>query len=197
MQRLTNISDYSRQSEPETTKYAVCIARDDADDKTCWVIEEYANRAAFDSHMAHPLVQDMIKWMSSGNILAGAPELYMLEYVDDLAFTKPEVAKVNDPYICFARIVYHPSKREEAVPYWKNVFAETKGESGTFVYGILLDKEKPDTLHTIEAYESKEFLWDVHVKQNNAIQESIKNTSSLRVSLEHNLLKQVGGYLSK
>merc|ERR1711982_245317 len=69
--------------------------------------------------------------MSSGNILAGAPELYMLEYVDDLAFTKPEVAKVNDPYICFARIVYHPSKREEAVPYWKNVFAETKGESGT------------------------------------------------------------------
>ena len=158
----------------------------------------YANKAAFDTHMAHPLVQDMIKWMGSGNILAGAPELYMLEYLnDDLSFAKPEVASIADPYICFARIVYHPDKRQEAIPYWQNVFTETKKESGTFVYGIIVDKEKPDTLHTIEAYESKEYLWDVHVKQNNAIQESIKNTSALRVSLEHNLLKQVGGYLTK
>ena len=78
--------------------------------------------------------------MGSGNILAGAPELYMLEYLnDDLCFAMPEVASIADPYICFARIVYHPDKRQEAIPYWQNVFAETKKESGTFVYGIIVE----------------------------------------------------------
>lgn len=147
--------------------------------------------------MAHPLVQDMISWMSTGNILSAPPTLYMLEYFNGLIFTKPQVSSLPDPYICFAQIVYHPGRREVAVPYWTNVFKETEAESGTLVYGLVHDKEKPDELFTIETYESKEYLWDVHVKQNSAIQESVKNTKDLRISLEHNFLKKVGGFLSK
>jgi quinol monooxygenase YgiN len=147
--------------------------------------------------MAHPLVQEMIKWMSSGKILAGTPELYLLEYLNDLTFTKPDVTVLDDPYICFAHIVYRPNKRQEAIPYWEKVVAETKNESGTLVYGLVVDKEKPEELFTIETYESKEYLWDVHVARNSAIQKSIQETKSMRTSLEHNLLKKVGGYLAK
>jgi len=174
----------------------VCIPRDAADEKTCWVIEEYSNKAAFDTHMAHPLVKDMINWMSSGDILAGTPELYMLEYLDEKVFTKPEIATLEDPHISFARIVFQPGKREEALPAWKNVFDETVPEPGSYLYGLLGDNEKPDTLYTIQTYESEDYLRNVHLKENKAVKESWA-TLSISISVDHNVLKIVGGYLTK
>ena len=41
IKRITDISAYAREAEPGTTKYAVCVPRDDpADTKTVWIIEE-------------------------------------------------------------------------------------------------------------------------------------------------------------
>jgi quinol monooxygenase YgiN len=147
--------------------------------------------------MAHPLVQDMIKWMGSGNILEGQPIIHMLDYVNGLAFSKAEVEKASDPYVVFATIEWHPRKRDESIPYWTKVFEASRSETGTFAYGILVNKDKPERLHTLEAYESKGYLWDVHVKQNAAVQETIQNTKDWRISLEHNFLRIVGGFLHR
>jgi len=51
-------------------------------------------------------------------------------------------------------------------------------------------------LYTLEAYESKEYLADVHVKSQ-AIAHSIKNTKHLRNGLSHTFLKLEAGYLFK
>jgi quinol monooxygenase YgiN len=160
------------------------------------VIEEYANKAAYDSHMAQPLVKEMIEWMSSGNVLAGEPQLYVLEYIEDKVFTKPEIVGLEDPHISFARIVFKSGKRVEALPFWLNVFEETVPESGSYLYGLLADKVMPDVLYTIQTYESEAYLRNVHLKENKAVKESWA-TLELSESVEHNVLKIVGGYLTK
>lgn len=196
-QRLIAISNWSRDNEPDgVTKYAVCVPRDEADTTSVWVIEEYKDQTAFDSHMASSMVVDMIKWMSSGNILDGEPEMHMLDYLNGLTFVKPEVKDVKDPFIVFATIEWQPGKRADSLPYWTQVTEDGKSETGTLVYGILGAKDKPDTQRTIEAYESKEYLWDVHVK-NTGVQETVKNTKDWRISLKHDMLKMVGGFLSR
>jgi len=197
VQRLIEISNYSRENEPSVSKYAVFVPRDEADANTAWVIEEYKDQASFDAHMAHPLVQDMIKWMGSGNILKGTPTIHMLDYVNDLSFSKPQVVKAQDPFVVFATIEWHPGKRDQSIPYWTNVLEESRTESGTFVYGVLTDSDKTEVSHTLEAYESKDYLWDVHVKQNAAVHETVKDTKQWRISLEHNFLKMVGGFISR
>ncbi|KIW02231.1 uncharacterized protein PV09_06384 [Verruconis gallopava] len=197
VQHLIALSDYALKSEPEVSQYAIFVPRDEADDKTCWVLEEYATKAAFDTHMASPPVQDMIKWIGSGNILATEPLIRQLDYVDGMFFSKPEISKVNEPYVVFATIEWHPGKRDASIPYWNRVFQETKSESGTFSYGVMAAKDRPDTLHTFEVYESKEYLWDVHVKENSGVQATIRDTKDWRISLEHNLLQKVGGFLHR
>lgn len=160
------------------------------------MIEEYASKAAFDEHMASPQVADMIKWMQSGNILAGEPEIHSLSYVDDCSFAKAEVVKVQDPHISFARIEFQPGKRTEALPAWKAVYEETKGESGSYVYGLVVDEQKPDILYTMQTYESEEYLRQVHLKENKAVKGTME-TLKMSIGVKHNNLKIVGGYLTR
>jgi quinol monooxygenase YgiN len=198
IQRLTALSKIAADSEPETTKYAVCLPRKGDDEgKICWVIEEYASQAAFDAHMATEPVAEMIKWMQSGDILASPPDFYMLNYLDNTVFTKPDIVKLEDPFVSFAKIVYNPGQRAEAIPYWKNTFAETQAESGTYLYGLVVDKEKEDVLYTIQTYESEAYLRGVHLKENKAVGESMKVLKSMSKSVVHNELRIVGGYLNK
>ena len=124
----------------------------------------------------------------------------MLAYVRDLheyAFTKPSVSTLEDPYISFARIEYKPGKREDALPFWKKVFDETMGESGTYVFGLAIDEQKDhDILYTLQTYENENYLREVHLKQNKAVQGS-KATLEWSVGVKHNVLRLVGGHLSR
>ena len=130
----------------------------------------------------------------------GPPERLVLHYVRDIheyAFTKPTVGSLKDPYISFARIEYQPGKRQDALPFWKKVFDETMDESGTFVFGLAVDEEKDhDVLYTLQTYESENYLREVHLKQNKAVQGS-KATLEWSVGVKHNVLKLVGGYLAR
>lgn len=198
IQRLLAVSKIVATSEPDTTKYAVCLPRKgDAEQKICWVIEEYASQAALDAHMAAEPVVEMIKWMQGGDILAGPAEFSILSYLDGTVFTKPEITTLEDPFISFAKIVYSPSQRAQAIPYWKNTFAETQAESGTYLYGLVVDKEEEDVLYTIQTYESEAYLRNVHLKENKAVGESLKVLKSMSKSVEHNELRIVGGFLYK
>lgn len=147
--------------------------------------------------MAQPGVQSMVQWIASGNALESAPRQLDLEYIDGFDFTRKQAAETQDPCVVLAELDYKPDTVQKSIPYWKAV-VETgrENEPGTLVYGILKDPKEQHKLFTVEAYESKEYLTDVHVKSK-AIEESIKNTKHLRDGLKHQFLKVRGGFLHK
>ncbi|KAF2422866.1 hypothetical protein EJ08DRAFT_689954 [Tothia fuscella] len=197
IRRLTSASKYAQDKEPGVLKYACLVPRDQPDDQSVWAIEQYADKASFDSHMATPHVQDMISWMGTGSVLTEAPIIYQLESIPDLSFSRAQVTTHSDPYIIVGEIGYKPDQIPTSIPHWAAVVNTTKDdEPGALVYGIYKSVGDPNQLYSVEAYESKEFLWDVHVKSK-AIEESVKNTKHLRTGLKHNFLKLEAGYLFK
>jgi quinol monooxygenase YgiN len=148
--------------------------------------------------MALPHVQDMLQWLGTGTVLNGEARVKMnLTYVDDFFFTRPELKNAKNPFIAVAEIEYKPGTIPEAIPYWKAVVEEGRNnEPGTLMYGIAKDNDagNENMLYALEGYESKDYLYDVHVKSS-AIQESIKNTKHLRNNLTHHFIKQAGGIL--
>ncbi|OIW28611.1 hypothetical protein CONLIGDRAFT_670416 [Coniochaeta ligniaria NRRL 30616] len=198
IEKLTKAGDDAEKNEPGTLKYACFVPVDESDETTLYVIEEYTGDEAFDTHMALPDVQDMVKWLGTGEVLTGDMKVKMnLTYIDDFFFTRPEVKTAKDPFIAFAELEYKPGTVAQSIPYWKAVVEEGRNnEPGTLMYGIVRDPEAENMLYALEVYESKDYLYDVHVKSN-AIQESIKNTKHLRNNLTHHFLKLAGGFLMK
>jgi quinol monooxygenase YgiN len=147
--------------------------------------------------MATQGVKDMISFMTSNPVLDGAPTVHMLEYVDGLEFSRPEVNKTSDPYFIVGQLVYKPDGLVKSLPYWAEVVKTSKAdEPKTLAYGIAKDPKDANNLFTIEAYENEAALKDVHVKSK-AIEESIKNQKDLRESLQHTFLKFYAGYLHR
>lgn len=157
----------------------------------------YADDAAFDTHMAQPHIKSMMDWIGAGNVFDGTPRILTLQYVEGFDFSRKEVANVQDPYVVVAELDYKPDMVQKSIPYWKAVVdTGREQEPGTLVYGILKDPAEQNKLFTVEAYENKEYLTDVHVKSK-AIEESIKNTKHLREGLKHQFLRFRGGFLHK
>ncbi|KAB5554916.1 hypothetical protein GE09DRAFT_1122808, partial [Coniochaeta sp. 2T2.1] len=199
--RLTKSGESAAENEPETLKYACFIPVDESEDKTLYVIEEYTGDEAFNYHMNLPHVQAMMGWLGEGNTIEGGlmdQKVKMnLTYIDDFFFVRPELKNAKNTFAAIAEIDYQPGGVEKSIPYWKAVVEEGRNnEPGTLLYGIVKDKDDENKLFAIEIYESKEYLYDVHVKSK-AIEESIKNTKHLRTGLKHVFLKFAGGLLVK
>lgn len=114
------------------------------------------------------------------------------------AFTRPDVAKATDPWICYASIEYKEGKRAEALEGWKTVTSETeKLEPGTLSYGIHENKEHAETIKTIEVYADQEYFKKVHVTSKAVQENKEKYGDEIRVSLKHAFLKLVGGHFGK
>jgi quinol monooxygenase YgiN len=147
--------------------------------------------------MATPHVKEMISWMGTVPLLTGAPTIHQLEFIPSFSFSRPQVATSPNAHIIFATLDYKPDTIPTSLPYWKAVVDTSKNdELGTLLYGICKDPADGNKLYTLEAYESKEYLTNVHVKSK-AIEESIKNTKHLRDGLKHTFLKLEAGYLFK
>jgi quinol monooxygenase YgiN len=150
--------------------------------------------------MALPHIADMLKWLGSGTVLEGDAKVKMnLTYVEDFFFTRPELKDAKDPFVLVAEIEYKPDAIPGTMPYWKAVFEEVRSsEPGTLTYAIASDKDagNENTLYAIEAYESKDYLWNVHAK-GTALQSSMTDTKHLRNDVKHNFLKVAGGFLTK
>jgi len=190
------IAAYSRTNEPGVTKYAITVPVDETDEKTIYMIEEYADQATSDAHLASQPVQDLIALMTSDpTLLAGPPAVYQLEPI--YSSTKPEIADAKSPHIVFANLDYKPEGIKTSLPYWEKVASTSeKDEPGTLFYAVTKTAENPDQLHTVEVYESEKYLWDVHAKSQ-AVQDSVANTKHLRTGLKHAHLQLVGGFWYK
>ncbi|KAI8626454.1 hypothetical protein F5Y19DRAFT_446584 [Xylariaceae sp. FL1651] len=193
IRRLTIASEYGFENDPDTAKYTIMVPRDETDQTSVWVFEEYASQAALDVHTEWPPVKDIIAFMMSENPLAGAPIVHELP-VTDLSFAREEVTQYGDPYIAVTEIEYHLSIIPNVMPYWKEVVEASRKETGTLVYGVYPHPTDPNKLFTIEVYKSKDYLCDVHAKSE-AVVENIKDTKDMRKGLKPIFLKKVSGYL--
>ena len=161
--------------------------------------DRYADKAAFDKHMATEGVKKVNQWFLDEKVLdpENLPVVHVLEYIPGFRFDRKEVLNHEDPHVIFATLDYIPGGVETSIPYWKAVVETGRdNEKGTLVYGILKDPNTVNRLCTIEAYESPDYLTSVHVPSQ-AIQNSIANTKHLRTGLKHNFLKKKGGFLYK
>jgi len=192
---LDKVAQFTLQNEPGTYKYAITIPKDESDETSIYVIEEYADQASFATHQTSSAFKDLVNFAENENLYAEEPVVYELTPFHIL--TRPKVLTHNDPYIVFGTVEYQAGKMVESMPYWKNVFSTTQTEeAGSLVYALCSDHAKPDVMRTVEVYESKEYLWDPHAKSD-AVVENVKNTKHLRTGLEHVFLQIIAGYLYK
>ncbi|KAF4919325.1 4-coumarate--CoA ligase-like 7 [Colletotrichum viniferum] len=202
LRQLSFGAEHALTKEPGTSKYAILLSRDPEKQNTIYVVEEYPSKADFDAHMALPHVQKLVSWMSATNPspLAGTPSTHFLSLPsDDFLFSRAKVPehKEKDPWVIIAELGYHPGGSATSIPCWQGVVDEGReNEKGTLVYGLARDSENREKLWTVEVYESKAYLKDVHVKST-AIAESIKNTKHLRTGLTWTFLKWKDGFLHK
>ncbi|KAF2104229.1 hypothetical protein NA57DRAFT_70446 [Rhizodiscina lignyota] len=208
---LTKVMHYSKENEPGVPQYAITVPRDESDEKSVFVIEEYillshsyqclvpnsaryANKTTLDAHMKTNVIQDLLKTFGSELLLEGNPQVYNLQTLHVL--TRPEANRA-DSYIVFGIISYVKGKVAEGLPFWKAVFETTKtDEPGSFGYCVCRDEEEnPDELYTVEVYESEKYLWDVHAKSH-AVKANMK-TMHIREGLQRYFLKLVAGYFHK
>ncbi|KAH6898120.1 hypothetical protein B0T10DRAFT_471826 [Thelonectria olida] len=198
LESLGHLAEIAQKDEPGTLKYAALIPRED-DSKTVYAVEEYTDKAAFDLHMSSTGVKDINQWFADEKVLDpdDTPDVHILEYLPGFRFARAEVLKRPDPHVIFAELDYILGGLDTSIPYWKAVVETGRDhEPGTLVYGILKDTQKENRLCSIEAYESPEYLRDVHVPSQ-AIHNSIANTKHLRTGLRHHFLQKRGGFLYK
>jgi hypothetical protein len=128
--------------------------------------------------------------------LGEAPKIWTLEVQEDYSFTKPEVIGYEDPTIVFTDLGYKQGTLQSTLPYWKRVADVSKAESGTFVWGVALNRAESDKLAVMHVYESLEYLINVHAVSKE-MQDIQGFTADLRTELAPHFLKFVGGYLWK
>ncbi|ERS95809.1 hypothetical protein HMPREF1624_07885 [Sporothrix schenckii ATCC 58251] len=209
--KLAATSAYAKAHEPGVLTYAVCLPRDEADQKTIYMIEAYADQAALDAHMQIDLVKDMIAWMGGpAPVLEGAPTVLVLDVLDKVdhvdgdagkfgLFARPAgVAAAADPYIVVGALAYKDAAlADKSLAYWADVVATTKAdEPGSLVYALARSAAEPAKLYTLEAYENEAYLWETHAKSA-AVQMNVADTKDWRAGLTHYFLKQVHGFLAR
>ncbi len=113
------------------------------------------------------------------------------------SFTKPQVATAKNPFVVFANIDYKPGTAETSLQYWEKVATTSENEeTGTLSYALCKENSNLDRLHTVEVYESEQYLWEVHAKSE-AIATSVQNTKDIRAGLNRAFLKVVGGFFHR
>jgi quinol monooxygenase YgiN len=156
----------------------------------------YASKEVLDAHMACEPVKDLIAMMTNDPVLAGAPTIRTLSFLDDMEFAKGEAAQLKDPHIVFADIEYSTGKRDATLEHWKKSIQSTKDESGCFVYGLAKDEAKPDTHYVVEVYQDKKWVDDVHMKSS-YVQELVEKTKDAMTGMRLSNLQLRGGYVAK
>lgn len=124
----------------------------------------YASPAANDAHIATPPVQDLIKLFTTGDVLAGAPEVHISPIIANKTPSSPIPTIASSPAIVIAHFGYKPNKLSHALEGWKSVVEYvTKNEYWTRGYTVGEDKDG-ESVRTVEVYESWDFLDKVHGK---------------------------------
>ncbi|KAJ4052067.1 hypothetical protein NW756_001502 [Fusarium oxysporum] len=183
----------SAQQQPGVTKYAITIPRDESDDKSCYVIEEYTDQAAYNSHLGSKAVADMTSLLSAGALLE-IPVIVSV-FKATSSFTRPETSQIIDPFILIATFDYREDTRDGALEGWQDLTSAIfPTDPGTFVYTVAKDAVNADRVGSVAVYESEKYFWDTHVP-NPAIGANKAKYGDIRTKTDLAYFNIVGGYL--
>ncbi|KAL7943904.1 hypothetical protein V8C42DRAFT_346282 [Trichoderma barbatum] len=190
-------ADNALTKELGVLKYIISTTKDESKDSAVYCIEEYADEAAFQFHNQQDTVQEMIKWLGSGG-LSSAPIIHQLEPLEGCnSFTRSEVINYSDLLVVFSEVEYKPDTASTTYSYWQDIVSTSRAERpGTFVYGVWKDIKQPNKLFIFHAYESVDYLMNVHVPSK-AIQAMLENEKDIRICLRPWMLQKKGGFLYK
>jgi quinol monooxygenase YgiN len=136
------------------------------DDKTgteLYMIEEYASQKVSNDHLSTAPVQDLIKLFTTGDVLAGAPEVHNTHTVAE-KIAKPPPTLSSGPAILLASIEYKPGTLAHALEGWKELVSYVeKNEEGTRAYAITA-AEGGSEVRAVEVYDSWDYVFKVHAK---------------------------------
>ena len=170
------IVEYSQANEPGVLRYIVTLPVDDPNEKDIYMVEEYADQAALDAHLNAPPVVDLIALFGQPGVLAGVPDVYNL--TPSIDFARPELRSLSlekKPAMVMASFGFKASTLSHAVEGWRELIAYSEqNEPQTWGYTVMGDNQS-NTLRTVEAYESWEFVKGVHLK-----------SPAIKVNTEHN-----------
>jgi len=157
----------------------------------------YTSQAACDEHMKWDTVKEFMEtYKTDPDLHGGEPEIWHSNQVE--LFTRPELAKHENPFVLLAKVNYKPETFNEGLEGWKPVVANAKSkETGTLTYSVGKDVEHENRLTLVEAYESEKYLKEVHFA-GAAVQEKMKQEEKLRAAESDVVfLKLVAGYWQK
>ncbi|KAK3352898.1 hypothetical protein B0T25DRAFT_543070 [Lasiosphaeria hispida] len=196
--RMDNISHWSCTNEVGVTKYALVVPRGGGDNLTAYSIEQYDDDATFNKHLAADVVSGtLFNWSrNTPNLWAKDPVVQNFTVLDGQNFVKPEFAKAADPYIVIEALTYAQGGVHHVLEHWEEEVAASQKESGTLLFGLYTDPVDESKLWTLAAYESAEYLTNIHAKSPTA-SDLEKHTKGMRTSLKTTLLQKRGGFLYK
>ncbi|OAA66788.1 Dimeric alpha-beta barrel [Niveomyces insectorum RCEF 264] len=165
LKSLLPITKYARDSEPGISKYAALVARDDPSDFGVYMIEEYADSAAFDAHGTTDDVKKFVAWLSSP---ANQPTVHFCEHTQ-FEHVSPAAGNLQqqrqqqqqqqaDAHIVVSEFEF-PAEQAggDALAQFAQPFAAaTRPGSGNLLFGVYRDEADVDVILTAEAYSRKD-----------------------------------------
>jgi quinol monooxygenase YgiN len=88
--------------------------------------------------------------------------------------------KCKDPFIVFASFAFRPRQAATALPRFKELFDFGQESEPKILRYIVPEDKEANQLRTVEMYEKKDYLRDVHVKSH-AVSKNREQNENLRV----------------
>ncbi len=162
-----------------------------------WLLR-YDDDETFYKHLAADLVaKSLFDWSRSiPGFFAKDVLVQNFTVINGMNFVKPEFASASDPYIVVEALTYQRGGVHHVLEHWEEGVSASRNETGTLLFGLYTDPSNADKIYTLAAYESEDFLKNIHAKSATAL-ELERHTRGMRTSLQTTLLQKRGGFLYK
>ena len=156
----------------------------------------YKDQAALGFHTELDHIKNLGEWLQSGS-LAKNPEIHFLEVVEGLDLARPGLATHKDPVLLVTELEYRPGTAETILPHWKSVYEKTRDdESGALLWQLLKDPKDPNKLYVVHAYESRDYLINVHAASKE-LKEMQAFSKGIQTRVAPIFLRKESGFLYK
>ncbi|KIW03995.1 hypothetical protein, variant 2 [Verruconis gallopava] len=190
------ITEFSRANEnPGVSRYVTLIPTDTSNETSIYMLEQYRDQAACDSHFQQPPVQKLVKYMTEESPLTGPPEVHNLNPTIDVRrpITDPQPGML----FLFAHIKYKPGKLSEALPHLKELILAVEKDEPEFWGCTACADTENELVRVVDMFESEKFYDEVHVKSAPIAKFHAANTPLTTGEFGFAKLKVVQGFLGR
>ncbi|KAG9193957.1 hypothetical protein G6011_03992 [Alternaria panax] len=139
------IIQYTIPHEPEVLQYVCALPVDEKLETEIYMIEEYANQAASDAHLATKPVQDLINLFTAGDVLAHPPEVHNCPVVTKKTSASP-IPISSNPAIVLMNIPSRSGLSTKDAGKWDEMSQIVmKSVNSIFIFTVVEDHEANST----------------------------------------------------